>query len=590
MNTSTAQAKVMVDELIRCGVSDVVVAPGSRSAALAIAFAEAEARGEIVLHVRIDERTAGFLALGLGKVSGIPAVVLTTSGTAAVNLHPAIIEADLSNVPFIALTADRPPALRDIGANQAIDQLKIFGPSVRAFHEMAMLDPARDSVAANRYWRSTIARAVAAATDGMRPGPVHLNVPFSEPLVPENAAALGATGSDLVLEGRSDGRPWTADSRMVAGMSTPLDHLLETLLGDPVVPARGVIVVGDHDDAEAIGMIDELADAVGWPVIGEPSGNVAGCDTVLSHGGLLLADEEFATGHLPDVVMTVGRVGLSRAVMRMVTGAGLHIAVDADPQWADPGRSADVVVASVPLPPEEAEVDEEWLASWQRADLLAAAAVETALAAEGAVLTGMHVARATAAAVLEGGMFYVGPSWPARHVFNFASTTVSDGYVLGNRGTSGIDGCLSTAWGAASAFQRQEGVGALALVGDLTFLYDSNALLVPDSEDEPNLVIVVADNNGGGIFSQLEQGEPRFTDVFDRVFGVPLSVDIVGLAQTMAVPAVIAETLAELEAAISAALEAGGVRIVVAKTCERAREAEILASVQRAVHEALGSA
>jgi 2-succinyl-5-enolpyruvyl-6-hydroxy-3-cyclohexene-1-carboxylate synthase len=588
VNTSTAQAKVMVDELIRCGVSDVVVAPGSRSAALAIAFAEAEVRGEIVLHVRLDERTAGFLALGLGKVSGVPAVVLTTSGTAAVNLHPAIIEADLSNVPLIALTADRPPTLRDIGANQAIDQLKIFGPSVRTFHEMAMLDPVRDPVAANRYWRSTIARAVAAATDGMRPGPVHLNAPFSEPLVPDSGGP--DSRGDLVLEGRSDGRPWTADSRMVAGMSTPLDHLLETLLGDPVVPARGVIVVGDHDDAEAIGMIDELADAIGWPVIGEPSGNVAGCDTVLSHGGLLLADEEFAAGHLPDVVMTVGRVGLSRAVMRMVTRAGLHIAVDADPQWADPGRSADVVVASVPLPPEEAEVDEEWLASWQRADLLAAAAVETALAAEGAVLTGMHVARATAAAVLEGGMFYVGPSWPVRHVFNFASTTVSDGYVLGNRGTSGIDGCLSTAWGAASAFQRQEGVGAVALVGDLTFLYDSNALLVPDTEDEPDLVIVVADNNGGGIFSQLEQGEPRFAPVFDRVFGVPLSVDIVGLAQTMAVPAVAAETLVEFEAAIGAALEAGGVRVVVAKTCEREREAGILASVQRAVHEALGSA
>ena len=587
MNPSTAQAKVMVDELIRCGVSDVVVAPGSRSAALAIAFAEAEARGEIVLHVRVDERTAGFLALGLGKVSGVPAVVLTTSGTAAVNLHPAIIEADLSNVPLIALTADRPPALRDIGANQAIDQLKIFGTSVRAFHEMAALDPGRDEVAANRYWRSTIARAVAAATDGMRPGPVHLNAPFSEPLVPSPDSSEPETG---VLEGRSDGRPWTADSRMVAGMSTPLDHLLETLLGDPVVPARGVIVVGDHDDAEAIGMIDELADAVGWPVIGEPSGNVAGCDTVLSHGGLLLADPEFAAGHVPDVVMTVGRVGLSRAVMRMVTGAGLHIAVDADPQWADPGRSADVVVASVPLPPEEAEVDEEWLASWQRADLMAAAAVETALAAEGEILTGMHVARATASAVVEGGMFYVGPSWPVRHVFNFASTTVSDGYVLGNRGTSGIDGCISTAWGAASAFQRQEGVAAVALVGDLTFLYDSNALLVPDSEHEPDLVIVVSDNNGGGIFSQLEQGEPRFEPVFDRVFGVPLSVDIVGLAQTMAVPAVAVDTLADLQEAITAALEAGGVRVVVAKTCARDREARILSSVQRAVHEALGSA
>ncbi|CAB4878229.1 MAG: 2-succinyl-5-enolpyruvyl-6-hydroxy-3-cyclohexene-1-carboxylic-acid synthase [Actinobacteria bacterium] len=584
MNTSTAQARVMVDELLRCGVSDVVVAPGSRSAPLAIAFAEAEERGEITLHVRVDERSAGFLALGLGKVTGVPTVVLTTSGTAAVNLHPAIIEADLSNVALLAITADRPPALRGIGANQTIDQVKVFGPSVRAFHDMGLVDTEHDPMAANRYWRSTVARAVATATDAMHPGPVHLNASWADPLVPD--------GTELGdgFEGRADGRPWTADSRLVAGMSTPLDHILETLLGDPVVPARGVIVVGDHDDAEAIGMIDELADAIGWPVIGEPSGNVAGCDTVLSHGGLLLADQDFADGHVPDVVMTVGRVGLSRPVMRLVARAALHIAVDADPTWADPTRTADVVVASVPLPPEEVEVDEGWLESWQRADLLAAVAVETALAAEGAVLSGMHVARVAAGAVPEGGMFYVGPSWPVRHVFNFASTSISDGYVLGNRGTSGIDGCLSTAWGAAIAFQRQEGVGAIALVGDLTFLYDSNALLVPDSEDEPDLVIIVADNNGGGIFSQLEQGAPRFEPVFDRVFGVPLTVDIVGLAQTMAVPAEAVDSLAALEEAVARALEAGGVRVIVAKTCARSREAAMLVAVQQAVHAALGSA
>jgi 2-succinyl-5-enolpyruvyl-6-hydroxy-3-cyclohexene-1-carboxylate synthase len=578
----------MVDEFIRCGVTDAVIAPGSRSAALAIALAEAEERGEITLHVRIDERSAGFLALGFGKVTGIPAIVLTTSGTAAVNLHPAIIEAEQSNVPLIALTADRPPVLRGVNANQAIDQVKIFGSSVRAFHDLGIMNSDADPVAANRYWRSCVSRAVAAATDAMAPGPVHLNAAFCDPLVPESAATSAAMPA--AFSGRGDDRPWTADSRMVAGMSTPLDHILETLLGDATVPARGVIVVGDHDDAEAVGLIDELADAIGWPVIGEPTGNVSGCDTVLSHGGLLLADQEFAGAHAPDVVMTVGRVGLSRAVMRMVAGAPLHIAVDGSAVWADPTRSADVVVTSVPLPPDSAEVDDDWLESWQRADLLAAAAVETALAAHGSVLSGMQVARVAAAAVPEGGMFFVGPSWPVRHVFNFASTTVRDGYVLGNRGTSGIDGCLSTAWGAAIAFQRQSSAGAVALVGDLTFLYDSNALLVPDAEEEPDLVIVVADNNGAGIFSQLEQGAPEFDAVFDRVFGVPLTVDVVGLAQTMGVPALGVESIDALAPAIAAAIEAGGVRVVVAKTCDRSHEAHMLTGVQAAVHEALGSA
>ncbi len=582
MNPSTAEAIVLVDELLRCGVTDAVLAPGSRSTPLAVALATAEARGDLTLHVRLDERSAGYTALGIGKVTGVPAVVLTTSGTAAVNLHPAIVEADESGVPMLVVTADRPPRLRDVGANQTIGQTRTFGSDVRISIDMS---PAVREVGQVKYWRSTVARAVAMATDALRPGPVHLNVPFDDPLVPD-----GDLEWPEDLEGRADGRPWTADARLVAGMSTPLDDVLGALLDDVVVPARGVIVLGDHQDTDAVALVDDLADALGWPVISEPSGNGAGCSTALSHAPLLLADDAFAEMHIPDLVLTVGRVGLNRSVLRMVSRAGLHVAVDSRPMWSDPTRSADLVVASVPLPPVEAEVDEEWLESWQRADVLAAAAVETALFSADDALTGMHVARVVATQVPDGGLLFVGPSWPVRHVGSFAANSVQEAAVLGNRGTSGIDGCVSTSWGAAAALQRNGGAGAIALMGDQTFLYDANGLLVPADEERPDLVIVVSDNDGGGIFSTLEQGQAVAPSMFERVFGNPLGVDIAAVAGALGVPAVVVDTAPALQSALEDALGLGGVRIVVARTVDRAQEAEILAEVQRAVSSALDSA
>ena len=581
VNPSTAEAIVLVDELLRCGVTDAVLAPGSRSTPLAVALATAEARGDLTLHVRLDERSAGYTALGIGKVTGVPAVVLTTSGTAAVNLHPSIVEADESGVPMLVVTADRPPRLRDVGANQTIGQTRTFGSDVRISIDMS---PAVREVGQVKYWRSTVARAVAMATDALRPGPVHLNVPFDDPLVPD-----GDLEWPEDLEGRADGRPWTADARLVAGMSTPLDDVLGALLDDVVVPARGVIVLGDHQDTDAVALVDDLADALGWPVISEPSGNGAGCSTALSHAPLLLADDAFAEMHIPDLVLTVGRVGLNRSVLRMVSRAGLHVAVDSRPMWSDPTRSADLVVASVPLPPVEAEVDEEWLESWQRADVLAAAAVETALFSAADALTGMHVARVVATQVPDGGLLFVGPSWPVRHVGSFAANSVQEAAVLGNRGTSGIDGCVSTSWGAASALQRNGGAGAIALMGDQTFLYDANGLLVPAEEERPDLVIVVSDNDGGGIFSTLEQGQAVAPSMFERVFGNPLGVDIAAVASSFGVPAVVVDTAPALQAALEDALGLGGVRMVVARTVDRAQEAEILAEVQRAVSSALES-
>ena len=572
----------MVDELLRCGVTDAVLAPGSRSTPLALALAEAESNEQITLHVRLDERSAGYLALGLAKVTGVPSIVVTTSGTAAVNLHPAVVEADESGIPLIAVTADRPASLRGVGANQVIDQAGLYGGSVRLAEDMGL---AADRPGMVKYWRSTVSRAVAIATDASDPGPVHLNCPFDEPLVP---------GDDDTwcedLEGRPDGRPWTADARLVAGMSTPLDDVLDSLLDDPAVPARGLIIVGDHADPDAIELVDELGDMLGWPVIAEPSGNAAGCSTVLSHGPLLLADAAFASAHIADVVITIGRVGLDRSVLRAISAAGLHIAVDTRPKWSDPTRTAAVVLTSVPLCPEQAVVDEEWLQSWQRADVLVAAAVETVLVRGDDTLTGMHVARIVTSHVPDGGLLFVGPSWSIRHVGSFAANTVQDAVILANRGTSGIDGCVSTAWGASFALQRAGGAGAIALVGDQTFLYDSNALLVPADEDRPDLVIVVTDNDGGGIFSALEQGAPQFADSFERVFGVPLGVDPSGVCSAVGVPVTVATTAAELTSQLDDALGAGGVRVVVARSCGRQQEAELLTAVTSAVADAVGAA
>jgi len=571
----------MVDEFLRCGITDAVLSPGSRSTPLAMALAAAESRGELALHVRLDERTAGYLAVGLAKVTGIPAIVVTTSGTASVNLHPAIVEAEASGVPLIAVTADRPPQLRGVGANQTIRQAAVYGGDVRLAIDMA---PAVEEAGAVRYWRSTVARTVAAATDAVRPGPVHLNVPFAEPLVPDGDHEWIES-----LDGRSDGRPWTADARLVAGMSTPLDDVLDALLDDTKVPARGVVVIGDHDDPEAIDLIDDLADSLGWPVIAEPSGNGAGCATALSHGPLLMADSAFADQHVPQIVVTVGRVGLNRSLLRMIARSGLHVAVDSNPEWSDPTRTADVVVASVPLPPTEAEAEDDWLESWQRADVLAAAAVETALFSVEDVLTGIHVARIAANAVPDGGLLFVGASWSVRHVGSFAANTVQDAIIMGNRGTSGIDGCVSTAWGAATALQRNGGSGVIALMGDQTFLYDSNGLLAPPEEERPDLVIVVSDNDGGGIFSSLEQGGPEHAAGFERVFGLPLGIDLNALCGSSGIPAVTVSTADALTAAIDDAVGTGGVRVVIAQTVSRDREANTLVNIQRAVGEALGT-
>ena len=577
MAPSVAQALVMVDELIVCGVTDVVMGVGSRSAPLALALASAEDRGDIRLHVRVDERVAGFVALGLGKTTGVPAAVVTTSGSAVANLLPAVVEAHESRIPLVVLTADRPDRLRNVGANQVITQSGIFGSFTRLAVDM---EAARDL--RPQYWRSTVARCVAVATDSIDPGPVHINAAFDEPLVDESVT------KELPpeLAGRPGGRPWTADARLVAGMSIQVDEVLALLHETAVVPARGLIVVGDHDDDDAVDLVDELSDALGWPVVSEPSGRSNGANLSLAHGPLVCDDPMFVQRHVPDIVVTVGRVGLYRSVASVIAQAGMHVAVDSRSSWSDPTRTADLVLAAVPLPPSEADTDPQWWAAWERADLMAAAAVETVLGSRHSSMSGMEVARTVAACLGEGSQFFLGSSSVVRHVGSFAGRSLTEVEVLGNRGTSGIDGCVSTAWGAALGFQSLGGGPSVALVGDEAFWYDSNALAVPANEQRPDLVIVVADNNGAGIFSTLEQGEPAYSRYFERVFGVPMGVQIASLATSFGVSVCEVNDADELATAVADRLS-DGVHVIVVRTCDRGVEAELLTSVRDAVRQAI---
>lgn len=602
MNPAVAAARVIVDELLRCGVTDVVLSPGSRSAPIALAVAEAEREGGLSLHVRVDERSAGFAGLGLSRVTGAPTAVICTSGTAVANLLPAVIEADASDVPMVLVTADRPPELRGVGANQTIVQPGIFGGYLRA---AADLETPAARAGVGRYWRSTVSQLVSAAGSAVDPGPVHLNVGLRAPLLDRDDSA--AFDWELETAGRSAGLPWTLDGRLVSVAGLALDSVLEQL-GRRPGPMRGVVVVGDLPGGEPYpSEATILAESLNWPLICEPSGNAHDGGTVIAHASVLLAVPDFLASHIPDVVITVGRVGLSRSVDALIRSAGLHIAVD--PRAArsplDPQRTADVVVSAVPAPAEVCRAEDDWTAGWLTADDLAEEIIAEEVAASD--FSAPAVARGVWTAIGDTGLLVLGSSWSARHVDALVPIEPMPPFVISNRGVSGIDGLVSTAWGAASGYQRAgspwdealellddpggdvvlRGGPAVALMGDLTFLYDANGLLVPEGELRPDLVIVVVDNDGGGIFSILEQGGPEYTQDFERVFGTPTGRDCAAVAQAAQVSVRTVGSQAEFDQALAEDLAAGGVRVIVASVGTRAAEAELLRRIDRRVATAL---
>ncbi len=555
MNPSTAQARVIVDELVRNTVSHVVLCPGSRNAPLSIALYDAAAAGRLQLHVRIDERGAAFLALGIAARTGRPVAVLCTSGTAAANFHPAVLEADRAGVPLIVLTADRPPELRAAGASQVIDQHQLYGNAIRYFDELAV---AERRAGQNSYWRGQICRAWNAAYGEWRCGPVHLNIPFREPLVPD----IDDDGEWYEsLEGRPEGARWTELPDFGA-------------LPSFVVPsARSGLVIACDTGVQAA---SEWAELHGWPVVSETGGIGLAGATAISSGAWLLGVEEFISRHKPEQVLCIGRPTVFRQVQRVLSDPEVEVLlVRPDSDWPAPAHNVRQVGQWFDEPTKPA--DPEWLASWQRADKAASAAVEEALATE-PWPSGLRLARELIDAVPEGSLLVVGSSNPTRDVA-LAGRLRPDVLVHRNRGVAGIDGMVSTAIGAATVHRGH----SYALLGDLTFLHDASGLLTGPAEQRPDLTIVVLNDDGGGIFSLLEQGAPEHNASFERVFGTPHGADLGALCAGYRVPHVVAETLTEFRAALK---PAPGLRVVEVRV-DRTRHRELHARLRTAVSSAV---
>lgn len=508
MNPSSALASVLVDELVRGGARHVVLCPGSRSAPLAYALLDAEASGRLTLHVRIDERSAGFVALGLAKASGL-AVVVTTSGTAVANLHPAVLEAAHGSTPLVVITADRPPEMRGAGANQTTDQVGIFGSAPRWQHDLGAPDTRAGQVAG---WRAVVCRALSAAGGlrGTTPGPVHLNVPLREPLVPDDDPAFADP-----LDGRPGGRPWVqvTPPGPVTGPDLDLGPRALVLVGD--LPTGG---------ADWGALAADLAESRGWPLIAEPSSSSAR-PRALPHGSLLLTCADWLSRHRPAQVLAVGRLTLSRASAALLRDPRVSVQLVSDDSiWPDPAGHVSRVhpLSALRAPAPGAPRDESWLRDWRQAGERVSAAAVDLLADPGSWPSGLAVAATVAASAPAGSTVFVGSSNPARDLDLAGGGSAR---VVANRGLAGIDGCVSTATGLALGASGP----TYALVGDLTFVHDATGLVVGPHEPRPDLTVVVVNDDGGGIFALLEPGEPERADRFERIFGTPHGTDLKSL-------------------------------------------------------------
>jgi 2-succinyl-5-enolpyruvyl-6-hydroxy-3-cyclohexene-1-carboxylate synthase len=538
VNPSTALATVVVDELVRQGVREAVLCPGSRSAPFAYALQEADRAGRLRLHVRVDERSAAFFALGLAKLTRMPAAVFTTSGTAVANLHPAVLEASHAAVPLIIVSADRPPELAGTGANQTTDQSHLFGSAIRLFHQ---LGAPRRCEGQNAEWRSVVSRLhnAAVAWIGADPGPVHLNVQLREPLVPD-LPGRDADGDRWPesLEGRGDAAPWVL---VEAAGARGAD------LGS--VP-RTLVVLGDLPDPSMALEVAALSRASGWPIVAEPFG-AHDRGGVVPHGPLLLTADEWLGSHLPDRVLVVGRLTLSRPLGDLLRNPAVIVeVVAAQSHWPDPWHVASVVhpfealAASISA---GRQVDEQWARGWAEAGRLVSEAARGVI--ETAWPSGLAIAATILSELPSGATLFVGSSNPSRDIDLAMSPSARSTplTVVASRGLAGIDGCVSTAAGLALAQPQRP---AYALMGDLTFLHDSNGLLIGPHEPRPDLTIIVTNDDGGGIFTLLEPGEPSRATDFERVFGAPTGVSIVDICRAHGVRYTLTSTRAELCAAL----------------------------------------
>jgi 2-succinyl-5-enolpyruvyl-6-hydroxy-3-cyclohexene-1-carboxylate synthase len=518
-NRNTALCSALVEELVRCGLEHVCVAPGSRSAPLALAFWN-EPRVRAWSHV--DERCAGFFALGLAQRSGRPVAVLTTSGTAGANLHPAVAEADEARVPLVVITADRPPELRGRGAGQTVDQLKLYGSMVRWFCELGVHD-ADD--AGLLHFRSTSVRAFAAAC-GPPPGPVHLNVPLQEPLAPRPARDDVTAMEPLALQGRGPDRPLT---RVVGPTAAPdaalVSRLAELIADNP----RGLIVAGRQRNSALAEPAAALARAAGYPILAEPTSQLRAGEhdrsrVIASYDAILRTRPERLR---PDLVLRLGDMVTSKAVREWlaIDPAPRQVVVDPEGAWNEPTSRADQILRVDPVAlcrTVAAELgpsrDSGWLELWTELARTTDAVIDRFLDSLGDELFEPRVYRELGPLLPAASTVYVASSMPIRDIETFLPTLEQPLVFLSNRGANGIDGLVSSGLGAAAVSEGRTYI----LIGDLGLYHDMNGLLAVN-RCGVDATILVLNNRGGGIFDFLPIAEHR--EGYEELFATPTGLD-----------------------------------------------------------------
>jgi 2-succinyl-5-enolpyruvyl-6-hydroxy-3-cyclohexene-1-carboxylate synthase len=545
-NANTALASAFVEELARCGVRHAILSPGSRSTPLAVALWR---QPKIDVTVIVDERSAAFFVLGAAQASRAPVAMLCTSGTAAANFHPAICEADESGIPLIALTADRPPELRGVGAGQTIDQLKLYGSSVRWFCEAGTHEADDDGLL---HYRSLACRAFAVARGEPSPGPVHLNFPWREPLAPLPIEGAVTATDPLALKGR-DERPLTAVTPIDL---EPSEFLLEEVAKHIREARSGAIVAGRQLDPELREPLAHLAAAAGFPILAEPTSQLRCGPHDRSHivtaYDRLLRDEDFRELATPDLVLRFGEMPTSKPLRSWLAESGAdQIVVDPYGGWNEPTHRAAAILRADPtesaagwaarLGDEEREAPSDWLEGEQTAR----EAIEAEFAdRDEPTEAGLQLA--LGAAYRDGDLVYTASSMPIRDQEAFLPATEADVLFLCNRGANGIDGLISSGIGAAHATGRPTTI----VTGDLGLLHDIGGLAAMRDVSTP-VRIVVIDNDGGGIFHRLPQVRALSEDEFEALLGTPRGVSVEKAADLFGLLHRKVESMEQLPAALA---------------------------------------
>ncbi len=555
--------RAFCDELARCGLEHACTSPGSRCAPIVLSLVR-EPRIRCWSHV--DERCAGFFALGAAKASGRPAAITCTSGTAAANLGPAVIEAFWARVPLIVLTADRPPELRDVGAGQTIDQIKLYGSAAKWFFEVGVYDATPERL---RWIRSLACRAYWTALEGPA-GPVHLNFPLREPLVLDEPLPEDDTGRD-------DGRPYVVYAPRHAAAPG----------GDQHPFGRIVIVAGGGEaDTGAQAELAEVAAAAGIPVLADPLSGARRGPAAIAHYDLLLREPAFAAAHRPQFVLRVGDLPTSKPLRAWLASLAdvAQIAIDPDGTWQDPD---DVVGMRVRFPVRalldrfagvtDIETEPGWLDSWRAADQAAARAIDAALGDEPSEPL---VARRLGQWLPSEATLLVASSMPIRDAETYLAAREDGPRILSNRGANGIDGTVSSAFGARAASDGP----VILLTGDVAVAHDVGGLLAARRLGLA-LTIVLLNNDGGGIFHFLPVA--RETDAFEEHVATPHGLDFRIAADLYGCGYERPHTLEQLRAVLDRALGADGTTIIEVRT-DREENLALHRRVAEAVAAALG--